>query len=142
MFETSVDVAAPAERVWEVLLDVERAPEWTASMTDVTLLGAGPLAVGSRVRIKQPRLPPAVWEVTSLDPGRSFSWRAGGPGFTTIGEHRVTAEGPERATATLGIRRTGPLAGVADRLFGKIDRRYVTMEAEGLKRRSEDPAAP
>jgi uncharacterized membrane protein len=137
MFETSLGVAAPAERVWAVLVDVERAPEWTASMTEVRLLGDGPLAVGSRVRIKQPKLPPIVWEVTDLDPGRSFSWRAGGPGFTTIGEHRVTSEGPRRAMATLGIRRTGPLAGVADRLFGKVDRRYVTIEAEGLKRRSE-----
>ena len=138
MFETSVAVDAPAERVWAVLVDVERAPEWTASMSDVKLLGDGPLAVGSRVRIKQPRLPPVVWEVTSLDPGRSFSWRAGGPGFTTIGEHRVAAEGPGRATATLGIRRSGPLATVGDRLFGRVDRRYVTMEAEGLKRRSEE----
>ena len=137
MFETSVGVAAAADRVWAVLVDVERAPEWTASMTDVKLLGDGPLAVGSRVRIKQPRLPPVVWEVTNLEPGRSFSWRAGGPGFTTIGEHRVTAEGPGRATATLGIRRSGPLAGVANRLFGKVDRRYVSIEAEGLKRRSE-----
>lgn len=137
MFETSVDIAAPAERVWAVLVEVERAPEWTASMTAVKLLGDGPLAVGSRVRIKQPRLPPVVWEVTSLEPGRSFSWRARGPGFTTIGEHRVTAEGPERASATLGIRRTGPLAAVADLAFGRVDRRYVTMEAEGLKGQSE-----
>jgi uncharacterized membrane protein len=137
MFETSVDVAAPAERVWAVLADVERAPEWTASMSDVKLLGDGPLAVGSRVRIKQPRLPPVVWEVTNLDAGQSFSWRATGPGFATIGEHRVTAEGPGRATATLGIRRTGPLAAVADRVFGRVDRRYVPIEAAGLKRRSE-----
>ena len=137
MFETSVAVAANAEEVWAVLVDVERAPEWTASMTDVELLGEGPLSVGSRVRIKQPRLPPVVWEVTSLEPGRSFSWKAGGPGFTTIGEHQVIAEGPGRATATLGIRRSGPLAAVADLLFGRVDRRYVTTEAEGLKRRSE-----
>ena len=137
MFETSVAVAAPAEQVWAVLVDVERAPEWTASMTDVKLLGDGPLALGSRVRIKQPRLPAVVWQVTSLEPGRSFSWKAGGPGFTTIGEHLVTADGPGRATATLGIRRAGPLAAVADLLFGRVDRRYVTMEAEGLKRRTE-----
>ena len=137
MFETSVDIAAAAEDVWDVLVDVERAPEWTASMSDVRIIHGGPLAVGSRVRIKQPRLPPVVWEVTSLEPGRSFSWEAIVPGLTTIGEHRVTAESPGRSTATLGIRRSGPFAAVADLAFGRVDRRYVGMEAEGLKRRCE-----
>ena len=60
---TSVDVDASPARVWEVMADVGRWPEWTASMTSVELLGDA-LDVGAHVRIRQPKLPAAVWEVT------------------------------------------------------------------------------
>ena len=137
MPETHVDIAAGPEEVWAVLVDVERWPEWTASMSKVERLDGGPFAVGSRVRIKQPRLPPTVWKVTALDPGQAFSWNAESPGVTTVADHRVTPAGPGVVKVTLGIRRSRPLAPVIDALFGRITRRYVAMEAEGLKRRCE-----
>lgn len=141
MFETRVDIAAAPEDIWAVLVDVERWPQWTDSMSEVRLLGEGPLAVGTRVRIKQPRLPPTVWEVTSMEPLHSFSWTAAAAGMTTVADHRVTststASGP--VTVTLTIRRSGALAPLVDLVLGGVTRRYVSMEAEGLKRRCEQP---
>ena len=66
-FETSVDIAAPADVVWQTLTDVERWPTWTSSMSRVTPLDPGPLAIGHRVKIKQPSLPTAVWTVDRAD---------------------------------------------------------------------------
>ena len=137
-FEATIDVAAPGQHVFEVYTDVERWPEWTASVTSVERLDQGPLSVGSRARIKQPRLPPAVWEVTEVVAGRSFTWMARGPGIVTTGSHVVATpegEGPVRVTASLeqaGL--LGPLLGL---LTKRLTNRYLQTELQGLKARCE-----
>src|SRR5215510_16605564 len=45
--ERSIAIDAPREKVWTVLTDVERWPEWTASVTSVALLAKVPFDVGS-----------------------------------------------------------------------------------------------
>ena len=113
-FMATIDIAAPAQLVYEVYTDVERWPEWAASVTSVERLDQGPLRVGSRARIKQPRLPTTVWEVTEVVTGRSFSWIARSPGVITTASHVVTppeADGPTRVTASL--QQTGAARSVA-----------------------------
>jgi len=73
-FIRSVDIDAPPDVVWRTVRDVERWPEWTPTVTSLRLVDPGPLALGSRARIRQPRLPPATWQVTELDDGRGFVW--------------------------------------------------------------------
>jgi uncharacterized protein YndB with AHSA1/START domain len=136
-YETSIDIDAAPERVWAVMTDVERWPQWTESMQKVERLADGELTVGSEVRIKQPRVPAVTWRVTELDPGRSFSWAATSMGVTTHAEHRLTPLGPSSVRVHLGIRRSGRLAGLVSALSARLTRRYVDMEARGLKRRSE-----
>jgi hypothetical protein len=84
-FSIAVEIAAPPERVWAVLADLERWPEWTASVTSVELLEPGPLAVGTRARVSQPKLKPAVWEVTEAKAGRGFTWVTRHPGLLVTG---------------------------------------------------------
>lgn len=135
--ETTVDIDAPAERVWEVMADVERWPEWTASVVRAERLDDGPLRLGSRARLKQPRFPPVLWEVTELEPGRSFAWTAKNVGLTSVGRHRVVARRDGGATVTLTLEQEGPLAPLLALLTAKLTRRYVDTEAQGLKRRCE-----
>ena len=75
----TIDVDAPPERVWAVMTNVAAWPQWTASVTEATRLDSGHFDVGSRVRIRQPRLPVAVWTVEQVESGRSFTWVTGLP---------------------------------------------------------------
>jgi uncharacterized protein YndB with AHSA1/START domain len=135
-FRIAVDIAAPPDVVWSVMSDVERWHEWTASVRRITLAGGGPIGIGTRAWIKQPRFPPAMWKVTALDPGRSFTWESGAPGMRVYANHSVepTSSGT-RATLLLYYQ------GFAGRLLAQLTRgitnRYLKMEADGLKRQSE-----
>jgi len=112
---------------------------WTRSVTAVCRLDEGPLRVGSRALIRQPRFPPAVWTVTTLDPGRRFVWKSGMPGMWVYGDHSVSAT-PTGTRATLRLSYDGLLARLMGRMTRGITNRYLDMEAAGLKRRSEETA--
>ena len=135
--ETTVTIGVPPEQVWPVLVDVESWPELTASMNRVQKLDEGPLREGARVRIEQPKLPPATWTVTELVENDRFVWRARGPGFTTIARHEVIpTDGGSRLR--LVVEQTGPLGGLVGRLGGNLTDRYIALEAAGIKRRAEE----
>jgi len=135
-FEISIDIAAPPQRVWSVTSDVERWPEWTASVLSVRRLDQGKFRVGSRARIRQPKFLPAVWQVTKLDEGRSFTWAMHTPGLKATGYHAVaSASGGSRAT--LSVTYSGLLAGIVTRLLATTTERFLALEANGLKKRSE-----
>ncbi|MEB3031698.1 SRPBCC family protein [[Mycobacterium] nativiensis] len=136
---TDTIAARPAD-VWAVLADIERWPDWTASMREIIRLDSGPLRVGSTARVRQPSGRPMVWTVTELENERSFTWSAAAPGFRLTGYHELT---PAEAgvTAVLTFTLAGPMAWLARMLAGGRVRRYVDMEADGLKRQSEHRAA-
>ncbi|MEU8341782.1 SRPBCC family protein [Spirillospora sp. NPDC048832] len=134
-FETSVDIAASPETVWKLLTDVERWPEMTASIDRVELLDK-PFAVSSRARVHQPKIPAAVWTVTELTEGEAFTWESRSPGVTTTGVHALTRT-PDGVTVRLTLDQKGPLAPLFGLLTGRLTRRYVTMEADGLKAKAE-----
>jgi uncharacterized membrane protein len=135
-FERTIDIDAPAHQVWRLWTDVEDWPRWTASITSVRRLDSGPFGVGSKARVKQPRLPTTVWEVTECDPDASFVWVASSPGVRTVATHRITPA--DAGVSVLAVvEQTGPLAPVVNLLLGSLTRRYLTMEAEGLKKAAE-----
>lgn len=135
--ETAVDIDTPPEHVWAVMTDLERWPEWTMSVERAERLDDGPLRVGSRARLKQPRFPSVVWTVTDLEPGRSFAWTAKNIGITSIGEHRIALQASGAVTVNLSLHQHGPLAPLLALFTGTLTRRYVDTEAQGLKRRCE-----
>lgn len=135
-FRISIFIAASPEIVWAVMADAERWHEWTPSVRSIRLLDKPPLRIGSRALIRQPRFPPAVWTVTALEPGRSFTWKSGAPGVWVYAQHSVEPV-PGGTHATLSLHYEGGLARLIGRLTQGITNRYLNYEAEGLKRQSE-----
>lgn len=135
-FETAISIDATPQRVWEVFSDVERWPEWTASITSVELLTPGPLAIGSKARIRQPKLPTVVWTVTEVVDGSRFVWESRAPGVHTVAGHYVEAEG-SGARAISRIDQNGIGGALIGRLYAGLTHRYLAMESAGLKSRSE-----
>ncbi len=135
-FSIIVGIDAPPERVWEIMIAVEQWHEWTPSIRRIKPLSDRPFAVGSRYLIFQPKLPPALWKVTELIPGRTFTWTAGGPGMLVSGKHSVMPS--ERGSlASLSLQYSGIFGPFLAWLMRKINDRYLNFEATGLTARSE-----
>ncbi len=135
-WQETVDVDATPDRVWSMWMDVERWPEWTSTVTAVRRMSEPPLRVGSRVRLRQPRIGEMEWRVTELEPDHAFVWVADRPGVRTVAGHWVEPRAGG-VTVRLAIEQTGPLAPLAGLLAGSLTRRYLHTEASGLKRRCE-----
>ena len=136
--DSSVEVEAPARTVWDVFVDVERWPVWTASVERVVLLDGPGIEVGNRFEIKQPRLPKLVWEVTDVEPGVSWTWRQRSPGGTTFASHVVVPQEAERTLVRQRIEQRGPVGVVVGVLMRRLTKRYLDLEGQGLKACSEE----
>lgn len=139
-YEFSVRIVAPLERTWRVLADVGAWPELTASIDSIEALDTATLAVGNRFAIKQPKLRRAVWTVTELHEGHSFVWETKSGGIITRGGHALTQE-DDGVKLTLSVLQSGALAGLVGFLAGSTTRRYLNLEADGIKKRCEQEAA-
>ena len=130
--DSSIEIDAPPTVVWDVFTEVERWPEWTASVERIVPLDGPNLEVGNRFEIKQPRMPNLVWEVTEVVPGASWTWRQRSPGGVTLAVHEVVPAG-ERTLVRQRIDQRGPVGEAVGMVMRRLTRRYLDLEAQGLK---------
>ncbi|MFC1927675.1 SRPBCC family protein [Chloroflexota bacterium] len=50
-FESSIDIDAPAERVWALVDRLEEWPQWMPSIKKIERVSKGPLTAGSQLRV-------------------------------------------------------------------------------------------
>lgn len=70
---TEIIIDAPASRVWQILTDRSRWPEWNPAMLEST----GPLELGKRIRNVMPNGTKTITfrpVITDLQPGRRLEW--------------------------------------------------------------------
>lgn len=132
----TVTIAAPPQQVWAVLVDVERWPERIPTVDAVERLDDGPLALGSRTRLAQPKLPEGVWTVTEWSAGTSFTWESTSPGVAVTASHLVEPH-PDGSRLTLAVKVSGPIAPVGWLMTRSLTRRYVETEAASVKAAAE-----
>jgi len=119
-------------------MNVERWPEWTPSVTAVERLEQSAFGIGSRVRVRQPKLKALVWQVSEFQPGHRFTWEARSVGIYAAASHAVSADARGGSTVTLSIDQKGWLAWLLNPFISNLTRRYVEMEAQGLKKHCEE----
>lgn len=136
-FEESIDIDAQQERVWEVLSDLEAWPRRIETVDVVELLTPAPMSQGSRIRLKQPKLPEATWDITVWDAPSYFEWRQKSGGITSVAGHRVEMLEEGRSRLTLSLDMRGPLIPVIGLFYRGLTNRYMTIEAQGMKRAAE-----
>ncbi len=136
-FDDEVLIDAPIDDVWAVYSDVEHWPDWTASVRSVAFVDGHAVELGARARIKQPKLPTAVWEVRTIEPARSWTWVATAPGVRTTAVHTLEAEGEHKTRVHQTILQEGPIGVLIGRVYARLTREYLAMEAAGLKQRCE-----
>ena len=135
-FETSIDIDASQQRVWDVLSDIQAWPQRIETVDTVELLTPAPLTKGSRVRLKQPKLPEGDWDITVWDAPSYFEWTQKTTGITSVAGHRVEALGEGRARLTLTIDFRGFLLPMV-MFYRGLTNRYMSLVAEGMKRAAE-----
>ena len=136
-FEKSIEIDASQQRVWDVLSAVEQWPERIETVDTVELLTPAPVTKGSRVRLKQPKLPEGDWDVTVWDAPSYFEWTQKMTGATSVAGHRVEALGEDRSRLTLTLDMRGILIPIVAIFYKKLTNDYMNLEAEGMKRAAE-----
>ena len=138
-------IDAPIERVWSVLADVEGQPRWMSEMTEVRLLGAGPLRVGTRAQATVRILGMTTTDpvtITAFEAPTRFAIRHDGD-FTGVGE--MTLEpGPDGSTTIVRWDETlvAPIMPYAWALAAApVLRRLFQGDLERLRDLIVDPAA-
>lgn len=95
----TADIDAPAERLWDLLTDLDAWPRWGPSVRAATI-DAPALACGARGRVTTAVGVEVPFEVTRYEPGRHWAWRVAGVPAT---DHVVEPLGADRCRVGFGV---------------------------------------
>ena len=106
-FSHEVTTTASPEAIWALWTDASTWKDWDKGLKSAEHEGV--MAVGSKGRIIPLDGPSAGFEVISLEPGESYTFRTGLPLASLTVERVITGTAPTRFRHTVSF--SGPLAG-------------------------------
>jgi uncharacterized protein YndB with AHSA1/START domain len=129
--EVSIDIAAPPERVYDLLSDISRMGEWSPECRACSWTGGatGP-AVGARFKARNKGRRGPSWynkpSVTIAEPARQFAFNRHGPGIGSYTWRYVLepTDGGTRLTESFDVERPlpGAMSWLTEKWVGSSDR--------------------
>lgn len=147
MHEETVErrVAAAPDRVWQVLTDLERAPDVLTAVETVEVHTEPPFGLGTRwteTRTNFGRQATETMEVVEVEPGRRYVVEAVGTGSRYRSEFRLEPDGDgTRLVTTFGAEPLGMVARVLTATIGRFfegaTRKALAADLDDIARASE-----
>jgi hypothetical protein len=133
----TIEIAAPPQAVWAVLVDLSRYPDWNPLFREAT----GEIATGKRIRLRSVhpangRMMTVNAKIVSADPGTELRWASSLPGIIS-GEHsfRLTAaDGGTRLVQSETFR--GLLVPFSGKVLARAQASFGSLN-EAIKKRAE-----
>ncbi len=145
--EVSREVAAPAERVWAIIIDLAGSPAVISAIDKVEVLaGPEPLGVGTRWRETRTMMGKSATEemwVTAVDPGKSYTVAAESAGAAYESTFHVTPSGAAASTLTLSFEGRPQstskkvLSATVGRLMGPATRKALAKDLADIAAAAE-----
>lgn len=136
-FETTTEINATTEHVWDIYTAVAIWPDWLPTVDNVDVLDGMPLKAGRRFRVTQPKLRPAVWTVEKLEPGHRFRWHSRSTGIELIADHVIDKLDSDTSQIRLSFEFKGFLGTLPGLIYGSLTHDYIHQEAQAVKSRAE-----
>jgi hypothetical protein len=137
---TYVEVAAPPERVWQLLMDFDRYREWHPYVElDGVVANGGELSYAIRRTPKASRLIKSEATVTQLEPVAHFALKLGLPGLTWVSDWYALEAIESGTRLTHGLEFRGLLSFIAG-ISRKRLTSYCRAPILGVARRFSKPA--
>jgi hypothetical protein len=133
----TIEIAAPPQAVWAVLVDLSRYPDWNPVFREA----AGEIATGKRIRLRSVhpangRMMTVKPKIVSADPGTELRWASSLPGIIS-GEYsfRLTAaDGGTRLVQSESFR--GLLVPFSGKVLDRVQASFRSLN-EAIKKRAE-----
>ena len=134
-YNAAATIAAPPERVWEILTDAPAYSEWESGVQRVE----GRIAPGEKIKVVSEANPGRAFpvKVTGFEPGRSMVWSGGMPLGLFKGVRTFTLTPEDGGTRfTMREEYTGPLLPLIWRSMPDLGPSFEQF-AGGLKAKAE-----
>jgi hypothetical protein len=132
-YAVTESILAKPQSIWPVLADVTRWPDWTPTVSRVEGLDSQSLKIGARFKVFQPKLRPAVWTVTAIEPLKRFTWATKSPGLELMADHVLAIVDDRTTRLELRFTVSGAFGLIVGPLAKRVVMAYMSIEASKLK---------
>lgn len=131
-FETTIHIAAPAERVFALLTDAPAYPSWNTTVDGVD----GRIALGEKITVRAKINPGRAFpvKVTALEPSTRMVWTGGMPLglFTGVRTYSIAPTSPSSSRFRMTEVFSGPMLALIGRSLPDMSEPFAAF-CKGLK---------